>query len=59
METLCKHNDELTKNVAKLEAIGSTPEAPNTTTDWFIIIATFTAVAIEAMVLYFHRWLDR
>ena len=28
METLCKHNDELTKNVAKLEAIGSTPEAP-------------------------------
>jgi len=26
METLCKHNDEITKNVAKLEAIGSTLE---------------------------------
>jgi hypothetical protein len=29
MGTLCKHNDELTKKVANLEAIGKTPtEAP-------------------------------
>ena len=32
METLGKHNDELTKNVAKLEAIGkTTTEAPRKT----------------------------
>ena len=30
-----------------------------TTIDWFITIATFTAVAIEATVLYFHRRLER
>jgi hypothetical protein len=31
----------------------------STTTDWYTTIATFTAVAIELTVLYFHRRLDR
>jgi hypothetical protein len=30
-----------------------------TTTDWFITVATFTAVAIEATMWYFHRRLER